>query len=147
MTDCFPEAAVRHYMDGSLLHQNDRRDNAMCHYAFSAECAIKAFMEQFRPFYTIHNPRTHTAEPMLEAMTLYNELLGILMPQLSLLIGISAPPAILFQEHPRRRYGNDVGYTADELSSCEAFAAGLVARVVDAALDGKLQYETERGAL
>ena len=147
MQDCYPEATIRHYLDGTLLHHSNRYDNAMCHYAFSAECAIKAFKMQFRQFYPVHSQATHDISPALESIAEYHELLGILDSRLSLLIGIGAPPPILSQEHPGRRYGNDVSYTTAELSECEVFTNKLVQQVISAALDGRLEYKSERGAL
>lgn len=147
MKDCFPETAVRHYLDGMLLHQEGRYDNAMCHYAFSAECAIKAFREQFQQFYHINGQMTHDIEPVLRYMTEYHELLGILNPHLSLLIGTGAPPSVLFLEHPVRRYGNDISYTDAELSACEAFTKRFMQQVIAAVIDGRLEYESVRGAL
>jgi len=141
--DHFPEATVRHYLDGQLLHQANRYDNAMCHYAFSAECAIKAFSEQLQK----HVKHTHNVEEILESLQSYHELLGILHPKLSLLIGIGEPPSVLFDKHPKRRYGNDVSYTAAELEACKEFASRLEEQVIAAAIDGKLPYESERGAL
>lgn len=147
MQDRYPEAAVRHYHDGVILHQADRYDNAMCHYAFSAECAIKAFKTQFQQVYVLHNQATHNIAPAWKSMMEYYELLGVLDSQLSLLIGIGAPPDILFQEHPVRRFGNDVNYTDTELSVCKSFANRLVQQIIAAAIDGRLEYKSERGAL
>lgn len=147
MQDRFPEAAVRHYHDGLILHQRNRYDNAMCHYAFSAECAIKTFRWQFQQIYSVRSRTTHNIEPVLSYMTEYHELLGVIEPRLSLLIGTGSPPTVLFQDHPVRRYGNDVCYTDAELSECKSFTERLVRQVVIAAVDGRLEYESERGAL
>lgn len=156
MQDRFPEAAVRHYHDGVILRQADRYDNAMCHYAFSAECAIKAFRIQLHQFYKIRNPSgpvvkekliSHAVDSVMPSLIEYHELLGVLDPHFSLLIGVEVPPTILFQEHPVRRYGNDVNYTDIELSVCESFTSRLVKQVIAAALDGRLEYESERGTL
>lgn len=147
MQDCYSEAAIRHYLDGVILHQSNRYDNAMCHYAFSAECAIKAFKTQFQQVYPVHSQATHDISPALKSMAEYHELLGVLDSRLSLMIGIGAPPPILFQEHPGRRYGNDVSYTDAELSACKVFTNKLVQQVIAAVIDGQLEYESERGAL
>ena len=147
MQDCYSEAAIRHYLDGVILRQSNRYDNAMCHYAFSAECAIKAFKMQFQQVYPVHSQATHDISPALKYMAEYHELLGVMDSRLSLLIGIGAPPPILFQDHPGRRYGNDASYTAVELTACEAFTSKLVQQVIAAAIDGRLEYKSERGAL
>ena len=148
MEDRFPEAAVRHWLDGKMLHQAHRYDNAMCHYAFSAECAIKAFRNQLLQAYTGKDgKRTHEVEPFWEALTEYYELMGILNPKLSLLIGIGAPPPRLFQDHPDRRYYNDINYTASDLAECEEFVTRLIQQVISAVIDGKLECVSEGGSL
>ena len=147
--DSYPEAAVRHYIDGRLLQQNNRYDNAMCHYAFSAECAVKAFIGQFEQVYTadfIDPQNGHRVAENLQGMTDYHELLGILYPEISLFVGLGTPPPILFRGHPARRYWNDIKYTANDLAACESFAAQLSAWIVSAAIDGKLEYTMERDA-
>lgn len=147
MQDRFPEAAVRHYNDGLILHQRNRYDNAMCHYAFSSECAIKVFRKQFEQIYHVNSQTLHNVEPTLSDMVQFHELLGILDSRLSLLIGTEVPPSVLFKKHPNRRYRNDINYTDNELAACEMFANRLVRQIVIAAIDGRLVYESERGAL
>lgn len=156
MQNRYPEAAVRHYRDGVILHQADRYDNAMCHYAFAAECAIKAFRTQLYKFYAARNPsapiireilKVHKVDSTLISMTAYHELLGVLDPHFSLLTDTEGLPSVLFQEHPERRYGNDVSYTDTDLSTCEAYVGRLVRQVIAATIDGRLEYESERGAL
>ena len=43
--DNYPAAAMRHFIDAELLKERGRYDNAMCHYAFSAECVLKSLYE------------------------------------------------------------------------------------------------------
>ena len=145
MADHYPEASIRHWLDGKTLHQASRYDNAICHYAFSVECAVKAFRDQFLQVYKGKDDKTHNAEPVWESLTAYQELLGILNPQLSLLIGIGAPPPLLFDGHPVRRYYNDSSYTADDLAECGEFVDRLIQQIIFAAMDGKLPYKSERG--
>lgn len=149
MSDCYPEAAVRHYIDGTILYQNTRYDNAMCHYAFSAECAIKALWEQFRVVYPQLPPlnKSHSVEVDLASMITYCELLGLWDPRLSLLLRLDNLPSVLFTRHPERRYQNDIDFTDMEVISSEQFAAQLNRQIISAAIDGRLSYETERGIL
>ena len=144
MQDHYPEAAVRHYIDGKLLHENNRYDNAMCHYAFSAECAIKALIDQLRQIYPaiLNRPRHEVLEDW-QSITDYHDLLGVLYPQISMLGGLGTPPAILFDGHPQRRYWNDKNYTSASLTACGEFVSQLSAWIISAAIDGKLQYDME----
>lgn len=148
MSDCYSEAAVRHYIDGGILFQNTRYDNAMCHYAFSAECAIKALWEQFRVVYPqLPLDKIHSVEADLVSMITYCELLGLWDPRLSLILGLDSLPPVLFEKHPGRRYQNDINFTDAEVISSEKFAAQLNRQIISAAIDGRLSYKTERGIL
>ena len=37
----FYEAAVRHWIDGTILQEQEEYDNAVCMQGFAAECALK----------------------------------------------------------------------------------------------------------
>ena len=43
-SDNHPAAALRHYHDAVVLQSASCRENALCHYAFSVECAQKALL-------------------------------------------------------------------------------------------------------
>ena len=50
--DNYPAAALRHFHDAEILRDADAYENALCHYAFSVECAQKALLYwkyQLRP--------------------------------------------------------------------------------------------------
>ena len=42
----FYESAIRHWIDGSILEENEEYDNAVCMQGFAAECALKRIMER-----------------------------------------------------------------------------------------------------
>lgn len=42
----FYEAAIRHWMDGTILEQQEEYDNAVCMQGFAAECALKKIMDR-----------------------------------------------------------------------------------------------------
>ena len=44
----FYEAAVRHWIDGTILQEQEEYDNAVCMQGFAAECALKKIMEKVR---------------------------------------------------------------------------------------------------
>ena len=120
----------------------------MCHYAFSAECAIKALWEQFRVVYPqLPLDKIHSVEADLVSMITYSELFGLWDPRLSLILGLDSLPPVLFERHPGRRYQNDINFTDAEVISSEKFAAQLNRQIISAAIDGRLSYKTERGIL
>lgn len=143
--DNYPEAAVRHYLDGVFLQQAGWYDNSLCHYAFSVECAAKAFAEQFWLVYPGSQGRKlHNVSDILKSISDYSEILGTLDSRLSLIMGVVKPPTTLFHDHPERRYSNDTNYHTTDVDSCREFTEIWLEQVVLAAIDGKLQYSNGR---
>ncbi|MCI8591477.1 MAG: hypothetical protein HFI88_03820 [Lachnospiraceae bacterium] len=135
--DHFPEAAVRHFVDGKILQDADRADNAMCHYAFSAECAMKAIYEQIcanRGYRLNHN-----VEEAWRDMQQYHAALQILDAKAGTLLGSRRIPEELFDGHPGRRYARDKGYTEGEMQGAGIFAEFLVRKLVSEVLNGTMQ--------
>lgn len=131
--DCYPIAAVRHFEDGLLLQQHGRNDNAMCHYAFSGECSIKAFLSQLEL-----NSRSHTVPELLDNVTTYAELVGLMHPKFALLLGVDSPPTALFDGHPERRYAVERPYTIPDLQNSQLFCKDLIHRLVIAVVNGQI---------
>lgn len=125
MTDCYPIAAVRHLIDADLLYTQYRLDNAMCHYAFSVECVLKAFAS--------NPPAIHGIDRLQDLVCAYTELLH---PKFALLLGTGNPPLILSRNHPERRYYPNIDYTDDDMQQARKFAHSLVDRLIDAQLNG-----------
>ncbi len=134
--DCYPIAAIRHFEDGVLLHRNGRKDNAMCHYAFSAECSAKAFAELL---HLSGRAQNHDAKGLIEDIALYTELSGMLNPKFALLLGMNDVPAVLFRDHPERRYGADGGYSDSDLRESGLYVEKLVNHLVEAVLNGQME--------
>ena len=126
MADCYPVAAVRHLTDADLLYEQHRFDNAMCHYAFSAECVLKALASS--------PPTSHGIERLQDLVCAYTELLH---PKFALLLGTGNPPQALVQKHPERRYFSDIDYTDDQMQQAQQFTHSLVDRLIDAELNGQ----------
>lgn len=127
MTDCYPVAAVRHLIDADLLYKQHRYNNAMCHYAFAAECVLKAFV--------LNPPTIHTISRLQELICIYTELLN---PKFALLLGTGNPPQVLIDSHPARRYFSDIPYTNDEMQQAQLFTHSLVDKLIDAVLNGQI---------
>ena len=138
VSDCYRVAAVRHFVDGCILHDQRRYDNAICHYAFSAECSIKAFQNQFAAYNHLNLQRhCHSVTRSWEELQAYHEMFGLLNANLYPIYGIGLPPSALFEDHPKRRYGQDRTYTVDEVDKCKEFAQTLIECLVNAELNGQ----------
>lgn len=125
MADCYVVAAVRHFEDGKILHDRNRYDNAMCHYAFAAECCIKEFIQHYNIQTKINK---HDVGSDLNKLQEYFELWGFLKPELYPLYGIFPPPDELFSGHPERRYWQDIPYAPQKVMDCRCFVESLMIR-------------------
>lgn len=134
MADCYHVASVRHLIDADLLYAQHRLDNAMCHYAFSAECALKCILNAF----VSKAPITHNLDLLQDLVCAYTELLGLLHPKFTLLLGADTPPEALVQDHPKRRYFPDIDYTDTDMEQSQMFCHLLVQQMVDAVLNGQI---------
>lgn len=137
-------AAARHNQDGKILLSTDRIDNAMCHFAFSAECSLKAFWEAFQEMNN-RFPKVkfvHKEKELNEFLRDYYWL-TVWNPTLAFLSGLETIPNILFQDHPDRRYYDNQNYTAEEIKKSEHYSDMLLQRLVECALDGQynMQYD------
>lgn len=133
--DNFPVAAVRHFYDAVLLMNHSRFDNAMCHFAFAAECAIKTL-------YKIHyedNPKHlgHNMEKAWEDIKLCYTIMELMDADAGEWMGRLQVPECLFRDHPQRRYEGDIQYSDGELQQSEFFVQKLIDKIITYALDGR----------
>lgn len=135
--DNYPIAAVRHFADGKILHNNNRYDNAMCHYAFSTECAIKILYEVIQS-----NGAAgigHAAAKIWDDIRQCFGILEVLDARTGVLLGQIRIPDNLFLRHPERRYEADLIYRITEVEDARVFSEQLVKEIVSEALDGKFE--------
>ncbi len=136
MADHYPIAAFRHYADAVLLDQNDRMENALCHYAFSAECAIKAIYNWICGKSVTQKVDGHDVDRKVWVKATDNlDLLCAFYPKLSQLLSFSLPGK-LFDTHPDRRYADAYPCTRAELNECAAFVMKLRQVLLLNLLDG-----------
>ena len=135
--DCFPIASMRHYFDGTILQNHGRFDNAMCHYAFSAECWIKLMLYHYL---NVSFHRHDMMEDIMAHLHDYYEMLGFANPELYPILKLSIPPEVLFDNHPDRRYWGDLPYSESQVSECQRFVESLMDNLVLAVLDGKVTW-------
>ena len=137
--DHFAAAAVRHYTDSKYLLQHDRRDNAMCHLAFSAECVLKAFWEGYhKKFSCFRNVKAvHSEEKLMDFLQDYYWL-TIKNPCYAFLTDMESIPSELFEDHPERRYFEDQNYNDSIIELSLQYVQSLIQRMLECALDGQL---------
>ncbi|MEY8426158.1 hypothetical protein AALA00_00270 [Lachnospiraceae bacterium 46-15] len=135
----FYEAAVRHWVDGRVLEQEEEYDNAVCMQGFAAECALKTILRKGRSIKEIRN-YSHFGEELfqdIEMMLLADlGLAAIIDPASGLRLSQNSLPAILFQNHPARRYYKDEIYSKEDAVNCRRAADSLIREISRLYLDG-----------
>lgn len=137
--DNYPVAAVRHFVDGTLLLNNKRTDNAMCHFAFSAECAMKTLYERLSD--SPARGLSHGTEKEWDNIMQYLDAIQILDAKVGNLMANTKVPEALFCRHPGRRYEGDIFYSQGELEASRKFTEELIRKIVMDVIDGRIQVE------
>lgn len=146
----FYEAAIRHWIGGAILEEQEEYDDAVCMQGFAAECALKIIMEKARSI-KMSDPeeigKYKKQYSYFGEILLYNlqmmlladmELLTILEPSCGLKLSKMKLPSILFGDHPERRYFKDNTYTKANAEDCRKAAYSLIKEMVRMRIDGYL---------
>lgn len=137
--DNFPIAAMRHFTDASFLRDIGRADNAVCHYAFSAECFIKTFYEVICQADGV-NLKHKVENAYVDLVEMYS-IVRMMDVRTDILFGQMQLPPKLFDNHPFRRYMKDIVYTDEEMNEIHNFIQKLMEELVLQAIDGRLKVE------
>ena len=135
--DCFPEAVMRHFKDANILKAQQRYDNAMCHYAFSAECALKAILSASNRLIRGHNLINLNAN-LLQVIFISEGSLALFDTKFSVAVQKNSVPPRLAQDHPERRYFASQSYTETEIKEAEQYAKFLTDQIRQMVIDGFL---------
>lgn len=134
--DNYPVAAVRHYTDAEILASHKRMDNAMCHYAFCAECSIKNLYSRM----PVSNLKLgHKVSENWEDIRQFFNVLEVMDAKTGVILGQLSLPDRLFYHHPERRYESDTVYREGEVKAAADFSEGLIKEIVLEALDGRIE--------
>lgn len=135
----FYEAALRHWIDGSILEDQGEYDNAVCMQGFAAECSLKKIMEMLHVAEDIRK-YGHFGEELFQDIKVIlsgdNELPSMINPACGLRLSSISLPEILFQDHPQRRYFKDGIYSKADAENSRAAADQLIKEMVNMQLDG-----------
>lgn len=136
--DCFPEAAMRHFKDANILKAQQRYDNAMCHYAFSVECALKVILllatKRQKPVHDLIKLNKN----LLQVIFVSAGSLAFLDSKFSVAVQKNSVPPKLAQDHPERRYFAKQSYTETEIEEAEQYAKFLTDQILRMVIDGFL---------
>jgi hypothetical protein len=135
--DHFPEAAMRHFEDANILKDKQRYDNAMCHYAFSAECALKAILSASHSLKWGHNLIKLNAN-LLQVISTSKGSLAFFDKKFLMAVQNNSVPPKLAKDHPERRYFASQSYTETEIKEAEQYAKFLTDQIRQMVIDGFL---------
>lgn len=145
MEENYYEAAIRHFVDGSILQQEGCYDNAVCLYGNSAECSLKSLIE----VYCGENSRAilqyrygHNGKNLKDDLYSFiansaNALItSSLDPALGLKLQAFDMPELLFQDHPERRYDKNGRFSQNDAELCKCAALFLTKELIRQYIDG-----------
>lgn len=135
----FYESAIRHWIGGCILEQEEEYDSAVGLLGFSAECTLKAIMNWVNCDGDVKK-YSHFGEELFADLKIL--LLGdmttvtLLEPGCGLRLSSMVLPQILFQDHPERRYFKDGQFSKDDTLNCREAVKSLIREMVSMRLDG-----------
>ena len=137
--DNFPAAAIRHFHDAEILKNANSHENALCHYAFSVECAQKTLL-YWRNRGNAHGHDLDTrwndkTQSLVEAWATLDGSVSAALPT-------GGIPTKLNEEHPHRRYYKSFPCSQQELEDCQHFAEKMQQTIICMMIDGLI---TDKG--
>lgn len=137
----FYEAAIRHWIDGNILEEQEEYDNAVCMQGFAAECALKKIMDMLHVMDDVKKYNHFGGELFQDIKMILSgdiEMTTLIHPACGLRLSAILLPSILFQDHPGRRYFKDGRYIREDAEECRNAANRLIEEMVNMYLDGYL---------
>jgi len=135
----FYEAAIRHWMGGIILEQQEEYDNAVCMQGFAAECALKKIMDKINSGGD-STEYSHYGDILFQDIKMMLDgdfaLTTMLDPACGLRLSAISIPEVLFKLHPERRYFRDGIYTKTDAELCRNAVEQLIREMTYMHLDG-----------
>lgn len=142
MKECYYEAAIRHLVDGSILHREECYDNAVYLFGNAAECALKSLIMVYcgkNGRLILQRRYGHDIENLIG--DLYNfivnsEEAAALDPVLGIKLQKFFLPEALFHDHPERRYAENGKFDSTDTEKCRDAAEFLTNEMIKQHIDG-----------
>lgn len=137
--DNFPASALRHFHDAEILINAGSFENALCHYAFSVECAQKALLYWSSHIksvvHDLDNEWREKTQPLIDAWATLDGGVAIALTN-------DVMPRKLYEDHPSRRYHKSFPCSQRELDDCRNFAETIQHTIIAMMIDGLI---TDKG--
>lgn len=145
MDENYYEAAIRHFVDGDILHQKGCYDNAVCLYCNSAECSLKSLIEVYygeKSRDILQHRYGHHVDTLKEELYgfIANSTNALITPSLDPVLGLKLQdfdmPEILYKEHPVQRYYKNEYFSQNDAEICKRAAHFLIKELIRQHIDG-----------
>ena len=143
----FYDAAIRHWIDGEILEEQEEYDNAVCMQGFAAECALKAILKVGCPDDIVRKYSHYGKELFRDVVMMLSgdiHLAAMTNPATGLRLSQIVLPDILFRNHPERRYYMDGKYSKEDAEQCRNATDSLIREITSLCLDGYMEDEHGR---
>lgn len=111
----FYEAAIRHWLDGSILEEQGEYDNAVCMQGFAAECALKKLMDMLHVMNDVKK-YNHFGEELFQDI----KMILSVDPELTTLISPSCGLRLSAISRRRGKYFTEFFTPADIQQTCRS---------------------------
>lgn len=143
-SDNHPAAALRHYHDAVVLQSASCRENALCHYAFSVECAQKALLcwstgKSMEEIADASRLVRHGIDDSWKKVQDYLKAQASLNCRLASALSNLTLPAVLYDQHPSRRYQKNFLISEEDLENCKSFSQEMERILMCMIIDGLIQ--------
>ena len=137
--DNFPAATLRHFHDAEILREANSYENALCHYAFSVECAQKALLYWSNHLrsesHSLNQEWQEKVRPLLDAWATLDGGVAAALPNETM-------PPKLYEDHPSRRYHKSFLCSQQEMDDCQNFSEKMQQTLINMIISGLI---TDKG--
>lgn len=140
-TDNHPAAALRHFHDAGILQSAQCKENALCHYAFSVECAQKALLcwstgKSIEDMQSSAKMAGHGISDIWDKVRSYIKAQASVDGSLASALPDLTLPSVLYNQHPVRRYCKNYPISDENLKECRFFAQEMERTLISMIIDG-----------
>ncbi len=137
----FYDAAIRHYIDGTILQGEECYDNALYLYGNSVECALKALLGCYlgeNREDILKRKYGHKGGELFQDLYIFlvYDQSVLLDPVLGLKLQGFMLPTVLFQNHPERRYARTGQFQQADVEAGRETGQFLLQEMIRQHVDG-----------
>lgn len=142
MGENYYEAAIRHFVDGSILENEECYDNAVYLFGYAAECALKSLISVYcgqNSSEFLKQAYSHSGSNLLNDLYTFvvnDSMAPVLDPSLGVKLQSFVLPEVLFRNHPERRYWSNGQFEEVDADNCRNVVGFLINEMAGQHIDG-----------